>query len=185
MLNNFELKVSVEKNTKTKLKNPKVRYSYNQSDLTSALNSTFMKMEHSLSNARSKKSLTSSHQNGNQSSLQKDNLKMLEMEIGMTDFGGPDFNMDLDQVQRAEDIVNENFQKVKDGHEQSWFLPEEMGFNKNALSEDKNIFKKTFTFSRDFNNQLKNMKQFLSRSKLKNLYNFRKRTCNGKNCRRK
>ena len=52
MLNNFELKFTVDRDQKTKEKYPKMRYSYNTSDIRSALNSTFMKMEHSLTAPR-------------------------------------------------------------------------------------------------------------------------------------
>ena len=146
-----------------------MRFSYNQSDLTSALNSTFMKMEHSLSNARSKKSHASSFKNQNQSSMQKENLRNLEMEMGMTEFGGPDFNMEMDvdlgHIQRAEEIVNENYEKVRQEQKKNWLFNDENSFNNGALSEEKNIFKNSFSYTRDFNNQVDNMRKSLSRSK--------------------
>lgn len=87
----------------------------------------------------------------------------------MGDFGAANFdlemNLDLGEVRRAEELVNQNFQRVLEGQEQNWTIPEEFGFEKNVLAADANIFNQQFTFTRDFSNQLESARMSLSRSK--------------------
>jgi hypothetical protein len=99
----------------------------------------------------------------------------LEMEMG-ADLGGFDdgnfglneeerqYDIDLDEVKKAEDMVSRNFEKVKDAQKRPWELPRELGFDPGALADDVNIFKQSFSFARDFNNEMQSVKRILSRS---------------------
>ena len=164
MLNNFELKGHTEKDKRTKVKNPKMRFSYTRSDLTNALNSTFIRMENSLSNLRSKKSNSLSFQ---QSSLQKSKEnKINEINISpdqrMAEFGDQDFymNQDLHEINRMEEEVENNLKIVQENH--NLLLPDT---NINTIQEENTSFE-LFNFSGDFKKNLQNTRIDLSRSRL-------------------
>lgn len=144
-------------------------------------------MEHSLSNTRSKNSLSNTLQKSKHDPLRKENFDNheLEMNFNMNDFGDPNLDMNmgmdvgLEEIQRAENLVSENFEKVRGEGQQALDLPRELGFDQNVLSEDANIFNQSFNFTRDFSNQLQNARRSLSRSKRK--INPRKRPINDTN----
>jgi hypothetical protein len=145
MLNNFELKMNVEKDKRTKVKNPKFRFSYSKGDLENVMNSTFMRSEKTLLNLESKMSNSRSFQASDKLKSNEMRLKILNSNENVQGYDFDGFNMesDLENIQRAEEMVRNNLKIAKEEEEKNLLLNADL--DNNEISDQNTMDDLNFT----------------------------------------